>query len=78
MVDASCTVSPEFADCMAALITFCSSEPVGLKEVPGPTSIISAEQLAEERRIKKSNEIKKVVNLILITNLSMVVLSYIL
>ncbi|WP_268989078.1 hypothetical protein [Methanosarcina barkeri] len=42
---------------MAALITFWSSEPVGLKEVPGPTSIISAEQLAEEKHINKSREI---------------------
>jgi len=49
VVDASCTVSPGFADCMAALITVWSFEPVGLKEVPGPTLIIEPKQFAEKK-----------------------------
>jgi hypothetical protein len=43
---------------MAALITFWSSEPVGLKEVPGPTLIIAPEQFSEGKHINKSREIK--------------------
>ena len=60
MVDASCTVSPEFADRMAALITVSSFEPAGLKEVPGPTFIIAPEQFVEKKHIHKSKEIKKI------------------
>jgi hypothetical protein len=77
VVDASCIVSPESADCMAALITFWSSEPAGLKEVPGPTLIISAEQFEEEKHMNKSRKIIKFLVFILITNLSIVLLSYI-
>jgi hypothetical protein len=70
VVDARCTVSPEFADCMAALITFWSSEPAGLKEVPGPTWITAPEQFAEKKQIHKSKEIKRILVFILITKLS--------
>ncbi|WP_235283376.1 hypothetical protein [Methanosarcina sp. 2.H.A.1B.4] len=45
---------------MAALIIFWSSEPAGLKEVPGPTLIIAPEQLAEKKQINKRKEIKRI------------------
>jgi hypothetical protein len=55
---------------MAALITFWSSEPAGLKEVPGPTLITAPEQFAEKKQIHKSKEIKRVLVFIFITKLS--------
>jgi hypothetical protein len=58
VVGASCTVSPTFADCIAALIIVWSFEPVGLKEVPGPTLIIEPEQFAEKKHTNKSKAIK--------------------
>jgi hypothetical protein len=51
-------VSPEFADCIAALITVWSFEPAGLKEVPGPTFIIAPKQFAEKKHTNKSKAIK--------------------
>ncbi|MDR7665123.1 hypothetical protein RG963_04835 [Methanosarcina sp. Z-7115] len=60
---------------MAALITFWSSEPVGLKEVPGPTLIIAPEQFVEKKQINKNKGIKIYLAFTLITNLSMALLS---
>jgi hypothetical protein len=70
-------VSPESADFMAALITVSSFEPVGLKEVPGPTLIIAPEQFVEIKHINKSREIKKLLGFILIINHYIKLLSYI-
>jgi hypothetical protein len=44
---------------MAVLITVWSFEPVGLKEVPGPTLIIEPKQFAEKKHMNKSKAIKK-------------------
>jgi hypothetical protein len=69
VVDASCTVSPDFADCIAALITVWSFEPVGLKEVPGPTLIIEPEQFAEKKHTNKNKAIKMFLIFVLSTYL---------
>jgi hypothetical protein len=45
---------------MAALITFWSSEPSGLKEVPGPTLITAPEQFTEKKQINIRKEIQRV------------------
>ncbi|HOW14421.1 hypothetical protein [Methanosarcina sp.] len=55
---------------MAALITFWSSEPAGLKEVPGPTWITAPEQFTEKKQTDKNKEIKRILVFILITKLS--------
>jgi hypothetical protein len=54
---------------MAALITFWSSEPAGLKEVPGLTLITAPEQFAEKKQINKIKEMKRVLVFIFITKL---------